>query len=103
MYEIFKNAIAQMGAVGLLLAFAGLVMYRMWAVIEEKDKRIYEEAAKRELLLREVLENHKDTLLAIRDAFHADGLILARIEGVVEAIECKIDAKNNQRSDGKTR
>ena len=92
-----------MGAVGLLLAFAGLVMYRMWAVIEEKDKRIYEEAAKRELLLREVLANHKDTVIAIRDAFDAKGLILSRIEAVVEAIEDKIDAKINQRNNDVTR
>jgi len=95
MYDIYKNAISQMGAVGILLAFAGTVMYRMWGVIVEKDKRIYEEAGKRELLLREVLENHKDTVLAVRDAFDAKGAILSRMEDIINRIEEKIDAKND--------
>jgi hypothetical protein len=102
MYEIFKTAIAQMGAVGLLLSFAGLVIYWLRNDNLGKDEALKQEIAKRESLLREVLASHQDTLMAMKSLTDSQRAItdsqsvtMNRIEDITERIEAKIDAKNN--------
>ncbi len=76
-----------MGAFGLLLAFAGIVMSRMWSVIKSKDAEIKAEIQKRETLLREVLENHAKIMVAIQDRFGSSNAVLERIEDQLYRIE----------------
>ena len=84
MYEIFKTSIAQMGAVGLLLAFAGIVIYWLKEDLKVKDLAIKQEIEKRESLLREVLTSHQDSLGAIRSTFES---INTSIEGIRDDID----------------
>lgn len=95
MYEIFKTAIAQMGAVGLLLSFAGIVIYWLRNDNLAKDENLRQEVSKRELLLREVLESHQETLIAMKTLTDSQLTIMGRIEDIVERTEAKIDAKRN--------
>lgn len=97
MYEIFKTSIAQMGAVGLLLAFAGMVIYWMRDEIRRKDERILAEIQKREDLLREVLKSHQDSLEAMRATTESLRLVMDRIENTADRIEDKIDDRGNER------
>ena len=97
MYEIFTNAIAQMGAVGILLAFAGVVIYWLREDNKAKDHSIKEEMEKREQLLREVLSSHQAILDPIRST--SESLIQAvnRVEDIVERIEDKVNEKGYSR------
>ena len=95
MYEIFKTSIAQMGAVGLLLSFAGIVIYWLRNDNLAKDENLRQEVSKRELLLREVLASHQDTLMAMKTLTDSQLAVMNRIEDIVERTEAKIDAKRN--------
>ena len=102
MYEIFKTSIAQMGAVGLLLSFAGIVIYWLRNDNLSKDEDLKHEIEKRELLLREVLASHQETLMAMksltdsqRSLTESQLAVMNRIEDITERIEAKIDAKRN--------
>lgn len=102
MYEIFKTSIAQMGAVGLLLSFAGIVIYWLRNDNLSKDEDLKQEIEKRELLLREVLASHQETLMAMksltdsqRSLTESQLAVMNRIEDITERIEAKIDAKRN--------
>lgn len=104
MEEILKNAYAQMGAVGLLLAFAGTVIYWLRSDNLDKDKKnaekddnIKQEIMKRESLLREVLESHQQTLAAMRALSESLSVVMNRIEDIVERIETKLDATRNKK------
>lgn len=91
MLDIFKTALAQMGAVGLLLAFAGIVIYWLINTLKEKDEKIYAEAEKREALLKQALESHHASVTAIRAVSEQLLPILLRIESMADRIEDKID------------
>mgnify|MGYP006921305349 FL=1 len=95
MYEIFKTSIAQMGAVGLLLSFAGIVIYWLRNDNLLKDEDLKQEISKRELLLREVLASHQETLMAMKTLTDSQMTVMNRIEDITERIEAKIDAKRN--------
>lgn len=86
MYEIFKNAIAQMGAVGLLLAFAGIVIYWLKEDLKTKDQAIKAEIEKREALLREVLTSHNESLNAIRGTVESVNVSLRGIQEDIDEI-----------------
>lgn len=86
-----------MGAVGLLLAFAGMVIYWMRDEIRRKDERILAEIQKREDLLREVLKSHQDSLEAMRATTESLRLVMDRIENTADRIEDKIDDRGNER------
>ena len=95
MYEIFKEPIAQMGAMGLLLSFAGIVIYWLRNDGLKKDEDLKQEIAKREALLREVLVSHQETLMAMKTLTDSQLTVMNRIEDIVERTEAKIDAKRN--------
>lgn len=95
MYEIFKTSIAQMGAVGLLLSFAGIVIYWLRNDNLLKDEDLKQEISKRESLLREVLASHQETLMAMKTLTDSQMTVMNRIEDITERIEAKIDAKRN--------
>lgn len=95
MYEIFKEPIAQMGAMGLLLSFAGIVIYWLRNDNLKKDEDLKQEIAKREALLREVLVSHQETLMAMKTLTDSQLTVMNRIEDIVERTEAKIDAKRN--------
>jgi len=91
MYEIFKNAIAQMGAVGLLLAFAGTIIYWMKDEIRRKDERLSLEIKKREDLLREVLVSHQESLITMKATTESLRAVIDRIEDTADRIEDKLN------------
>jgi len=91
MYEIFKNAIAQMGAVGLLLAFAGTIIYWMKDEIRRKDERLSLELKKREDLLREVLVSHQESLITMKATTESLRAVIDRIEDTADRIEDKLN------------
>lgn len=91
MYEIFKTSIAQMGAVGLLLSFAGIVIYWLREDNKAKDETIKQEILKREALLREVLESHQEALDAIKGTSDSLSSVINRVEDTVERIEGKVN------------
>ena len=95
MYEIFKEPIAQMGAMGLLLSFAGIVIYWLRNDNLKKDEDLKQEITKREALLREVLVSHQETLMAMKTLTDSQLTVMNRIEDIVERTEAKIDAKRN--------
>lgn len=79
-----------MGAVALLLAFAGIAIYYLITVIKEKDKQINAEIEKRETLLTKTLESHHASIAAIQ-------LVSERLIKAMEDLEGKIDATRTKR------
>ncbi len=97
MYDWINTAMTQMGAVGLLLAFAGYVLYQLRIDCNErskkydldlaaKDSKIHEEIDKREKLIREVLDNHRETMVAI-------SAVVARMEEALDRIDTHAEDK----------
>lgn len=80
---------------GLLLSFAGIVIYWLRNDNLKKDEDLKQEIAKREALLREVLVSHQETLMAMKTLTDSQLTVMNRIEDIVERTEAKIDAKRN--------
>lgn len=79
-----------MGAVALLLAFAGIAIYYLISVIKEKDKQIATEIEKREALLAKTLESHHASIAAVQ-------LVSERLLNSMDDLESKVDATRNKR------
>lgn len=97
MLEIFKTTIAQMGAVGVLLVFASIVIYRLSIIVKEKDEKIYSEADKRETLLKEALHAHHASIAAIQAISERQLAAIEKLEEILDRIEDKVDVKRNNR------